>query len=121
MAQERRNASYAAFEIFFQVVLPQTDDSPAAPAKLPKIAGIALSISFDLGFPERLEPPRPRRKSIPMPKVPIYEDRDFSAGEDYVRTARKGLKMLSEANAAPMERRPNQTFQIGVFLSHPRH
>jgi hypothetical protein len=102
-------------------VLPKSNDSPAPPTKLPKVAEVSLSIPFDLGSPERLEAPGPRRESISVPKVAVYEDCDFSTRENQVRTTRQVLEMLSEAKAATMEFRPDQSFQIGVLLSYLRH
>jgi hypothetical protein len=67
-------------------MLPQTDHSPASPAKLSKIVAVSLSVPFDFGSPKWLESSGPRRESVSVPKVAVDEDRDFSAGENQIRT-----------------------------------
>jgi hypothetical protein len=77
----------AAKRVGFDVVLPDPQDAPAAPAKQPGMPGIPLDVGDEFGTPPGTIGHRHRGVlGAAMPKAAVNEDRDPLGGEHEVRT-----------------------------------
>ena len=63
----------------------------------------------------------PFLESVPMPEVPVNENRHLGGPENDVRAPRQVFRVLSETETSPVKRRAHKTFYAGVFASNPGH
>jgi len=82
-------------------VLPNADHVPALLQRSLVHQAIASNIPLNLVLPKYRHSGPPFVEAVPMPEVPIDKDDNPPPWEHYIRGARQGSDVLSEALAAP--------------------